>query len=88
MARFRKTKTPIPQEPPLQPSERVTRSTSEMILNNFIGGVFWAIGTVIGLSLFLFVIGVLANYVNIIPVIGDFIADILNYLQTRGTIQH
>lgn len=86
MPKFHKTPPPAPE--PVQKYERAYRlSTGRIMLNNFLGGISWAIGSVIGLAILFAVLGYIASHVNIVPYIGNFIADILKYLQTNRGIR-
>lgn len=62
----------------MQPHEKVSRPVSkkQMILNNFIGGIFWGVGTAFGAILFIAVLGFIVSKSDFIPVIGGFIGDI------------
>jgi hypothetical protein len=84
MPKFKKSKETTQTEP-LQKFERSSKlSRGEIIANNFLGGIFWGIGSIIGIALFLSIFSLLAQYVNLIPFIGDFIGEILTYLQDKG----
>jgi predicted PurR-regulated permease PerM len=87
MPKFKKASPAKTETPPTQPFEKTyTFSRGQMMLNNFLGGISWAVGTVIGLAVFLGLMTLVAKNVNLIPYIGGFIGDILNYLQAHGTI--
>lgn len=74
----------------VQPYERSSKlSKTEIITNNFIGGVSWGIGATVGLSVILFLLGYLAKEVNIVPVVGSFASQVLNYiLATNQNLHH
>lgn len=87
MVQFKKSsEKPLISE--TQPYEQVENaSKGQIILNNFLGGIAWAIGTIVGLSLLAVIIGLLGKNTNLIPFIGDFIAEIIKYLQLKEVIQ-
>lgn len=60
--------------------EQVNRSKREIILNNFIGGISWGIGVTIGLAIFIGVLTLIAKNIDFVPIVGDFIAQIINYV--------
>lgn len=62
----------------MQPHEKVSRPVTkkQMIFNNFLGGVFWGVGTAFGAILFIAVLGFIVSKSDFIPFIGNFIADI------------
>lgn len=85
MAKFKKSKDAPPPVNTVQPFERSSKlSKGEIIANNLLGGIFWGVGSIIGIALFLSLISLLSQYVNLVPFIGNFIADILLYLQQQG----
>ncbi len=73
-----------------QPYESASKlSRKEIIWNNFFGGIAWAFGATIGLSLVLTLLGLLAKDINLIPVVGSFVSDILNFVLSHNhNIQH
>lgn len=74
----------------VQPYEKSSRKISkkELMYNNFIGGIFWAFGVTIGLSLIFFILVFLSKYVSFVPVVGDFLSDVINYiLATNPNLQ-
>lgn len=71
-----------------QPYEKaVIQSKKQIIVNNFIGGLFWALGTTVGLAVIIGILGLLAKNVDVIPYIGGFIADIVNFVQKSRGLQ-
>ncbi len=58
----------------------IYRGRKEMMFNNFLGGITWALGATIGLSIVIFVFGFLAKNINIIPFIGEFISNVMTYV--------
>ncbi len=63
-------------------SGRVHQSIRKMMLNNFLGGLAWGLGTVLGATL---VVGSLLWFfskLDTAPLIGDYINNILNYIQS------
>lgn len=74
----------------LQPYERSTMlSRKAIIINNFIGGISWGLGATVGLALFFLIIGTIAKEINLVPVVGSFASQVLNYiLATNHNLQH
>ncbi len=69
----------------MQPHERVTTPVSkkQMIWNNFIGGLFWGIGTALGAILLLTILGFIVSRLNVIPFIGDFVAEVTQTVKEK-----
>lgn len=52
----------------------------EIIWNNLLGGVFWGIGATVGLSLFFALLTLIAQNVDLVPVFGSFVSDIIDFI--------
>lgn len=57
--------------------ERVNRPIGKMLLNNFLGGIVWSLGTLIGASVVISIVGYLIAQVDFVPIIGKWVADII-----------
>ncbi len=44
---------------------------------NFLGGVAWGLGATVGLAIILTILGFLINKLNLVPIVGSFIAGLL-----------
>ena len=64
----------------IQKYEQINRTKREIILNNFIGGISWGIGVTIGLAIFIGVLTLVAKNIDFVPIVGDFTAQIINYI--------
>ncbi|MBI2031023.1 MAG: hypothetical protein HYT08_00170 [Candidatus Levybacteria bacterium] len=60
--------------------EKVLKPWKQIVINNFIGGVAWAIGATIGFSLIVAIITIILKQINLIPFIGSFTAEITKYV--------
>lgn len=58
--------------------DNVTLSRRKIIVNNFLGGISWGLGTTIGLSIFLAAVGIIVSRIDLIPIIGDWVSQIIN----------
>jgi len=58
----------------------VHQSKREMMWNNFLGGIAWAFGATVGLSLIIGLLTLIAKNINFIPIVGDFVARIVDYV--------
>lgn len=69
----------------LQPYENSSKlSLWEIITNNFIGGISWALGATIGLSLIFWFLTILAKNVNLVPVVGTFVSQVINFVLSHN----
>lgn len=68
-----------------QPYTRVNDSKKEVLFNNFLGGIAWGLGVTIGLSIVLALLGILSNAIGLIPFIGEFVKQIIEYIQQNST---
>ena len=51
---------------------------------NFLGGIAWGLGATVGLAIILTVFGFLINKLNLVPIVGSFMADLIKpVLQTK-----
>ena len=64
--------------------DNINRSRHEIFVNNFIGGIAWALGATIGVSVLLGIIAIIAKQINFIPIIGTFVAQIADYVSKNA----
>lgn len=55
------------------------RSRKQILVNNFLAGIAWGIGTTIGVGTILAVLALIISKINFIPVFGSFLAQILEF---------
>ncbi|RJQ25386.1 hypothetical protein C4577_05780 [Candidatus Parcubacteria bacterium] len=60
--------------------EKVKTSLKQMLINNFLGGIAWGLGVTIGLSIVLSILGIILKNVNLIPVVGQFVSQIVDFV--------
>lgn len=69
---------------------RIYKKKRHIMLDNFLGGIAWGLGTVVGISLIAVIAGFLISKIDLIPIIGDWLANVLRYTQAslnRSQIQ-
>ncbi len=49
-----------------------------MILDNFLGGIAWSVGTFVGFALLAVLVGFIFSRINLVPIIGGWLSDIVN----------
>lgn len=60
---------------------RVHISTFKVILNNFLGGLAWGFGTVLGATVVVGLVVLIISRLGGVPLIGSFFSDILQSFQ-------
>lgn len=61
----------------MDPHEKVNRNKKEIFINNFIGGIAWAIGATIGIALIFAALTFIVTRVNLVPIVGQFVTDVI-----------
>jgi hypothetical protein len=68
----------------MERDERVTGSRKKIFINNFIGGLAWAFGVTVGLSLVVAILTPILKHVNLIPSVGNFVANVMQFVVDRN----
>lgn len=66
-------------------SEHIYRSRKQIITNNFLGGVAWGIGVTLGLTVFFAIIAFISSHINFVPIVGNFVGNVLDYVLNSNT---
>lgn len=61
------------------------KKLKRIIIDNFIGGISWGLGATIGLALVLTLFGFLMKNINVVPVIGEFVSQVAEYVEDRNS---
>lgn len=64
--------------------EGIYKSRKQIFFNNIIGGFGWAIGVTFGISLLIALLGFLASRVDLVPVIGGFVSDVIKFIISKN----
>ncbi len=67
-----------------QPHEKIYLSRKQIFINNLIGGIGWAIGSTIGISVIVALLTFMFSHINLVPVIGNWVADISKVVQEKN----
>lgn len=59
------------------------RTKKEIFNSGLVGGLGWAIGVTIGFALISIVIITLVDRTSVVPVIGDFITQVVEYTESQ-----
>jgi len=60
--------------------EQAARNLKDILINNFLGGLAWAVGATVGISIIIFLLTNVFKNVGWIPFIGDFISNLTSYV--------
>jgi hypothetical protein len=69
-------------QPPGKGAERVYQSKRQLMLANFLGGISWGFGSVIGATIVVALVLILLKSLGGLPVIGSYISDIAKSVST------
>lgn len=67
--------------------KKVERPLGKLIVNNFLGGVAWSLGVLIGTGIIFSIIAFIVSKIDFIPILGQFLANIIQSAQTNLTPQ-
>ena len=57
-------------------AEKIYREKKELVVNNFLGGIAWGLGSVIGATIIAIMLALLIQFLGGIPFIGRWMAEI------------
>lgn len=60
----------------------IRASATKMMFNSFLSGIAWGFGTVFGATILVSILIILLGLLNTAPIIGHYIATIINYIQS------
>jgi len=60
--------------------EQVHGKMGNIFKNNFFGGIAWGLGATVGVTIILAIIGLILRQINLIPVVGNFVADVVKFI--------
>lgn len=62
----------------------VSHSRKDIIVNNFLGGIAWGVGSAIGATILIAVLGLLISRIDYIPAIGNIVSEVTSYVESRN----
>lgn len=68
----------------MQRYEAVKATRKELFISNFVGGIAWTLGATIGGAVILTILSLIFKNINLVPIVGSFVADIIKFIQTNG----
>lgn len=66
-----------------QPYEAVQLRRRTIMMNNFLGGISWAVGTSIGLSVVVTLLGILLRQIGLVPIVGEFVLSVTDFISQQ-----
>lgn len=57
--------------------ENIYKKKRYIMINNFLGGVMWGMGTVIGGLLIVIILGFVISKIDLVPIVGSWMRDVL-----------
>ena len=72
-----------------QPGEsykNVFRPLRKVLFYNFLGGIAWSLGTLVGLGIIAAIIGFIVSRIDLIPVIGSWVTEIFKYVISHSQL--
>ncbi|MDQ3008406.1 MAG: DUF5665 domain-containing protein [bacterium] len=64
-----------------EPVEKVYRSRKRLFIDNFIGGIAWGVGSVLGVTVIIAIVAYLLTQAQDLPYIGSWIGDLLYQIE-------
>jgi hypothetical protein len=55
----------------------------KVVINNFLGGIAWGVGSVLGATIVVGLVFWFLHFINFVPILGNFAADVLSSIQTK-----
>ena len=68
----------------MQHHEYIHKNFKEIFVNNFIGGIAWALGATVGLAIIIAVLGLVLRNVDLIPFVGNFVAQVIEFIINKN----
>lgn len=63
--------------------KKVERPLKKIIINNFVGGIAWSFGVLIGTGILFGIIVYFIRRIDFVPILGKFLANVIQSAQTN-----
>ena len=70
----------------MESNEKIFRSKKQIFINNFIGGIAWAFGSVVGLAIIFAIIGYFLARVDFVPIVGNFFTNVIKNVAEKNQL--
>ena len=64
--------------------EQISSSRKQIFFNNFLGGIAWALGATVGLSIVAILLGIILKNINLVPYVGNFISGVIEFIINKN----
>jgi hypothetical protein len=64
----------------MEKHEQTNGTRKQIFVNNFLGGIAWALGATFGLALIIAVLSPILKNINLIPFVGNFVAKVIQFV--------
>ena len=64
--------------------EQIHSGRKQIFINNLLGGFAWALGATVGLAIIFIILGLILQNVNLIPFVGNFVADVIDFILNKN----
>jgi hypothetical protein len=68
----------------LERHEQIHSSFKQIFINNFFGGIAWALGATVGLTIIIALLGYILGKIDLVPFVGDFAVRVINFIISRN----
>ncbi|MCL6096571.1 MAG: DUF5665 domain-containing protein [Patescibacteria group bacterium] len=64
--------------------DQVNKKKKTIFIDNFIGGIAWALGATVGLALIVALLTIIAKNINFVPVVGNFVTGVIEFILSKN----
>ncbi len=64
--------------------QQVDKKRKTIFIDNFIGGIAWALGATVGLAIIIALLTIILKNTNLIPFVGNFVAEVIQFVITKN----
>lgn len=59
---------------------QVKENKNTIFVNNFVGGIAWALGATLGFTILIAILTFVFKFVNLVPIVGTFVLQIQDFI--------
>lgn len=65
--------------------EKVHNPLRKLLINNFLGGIAWSFGTVVGATVIVALFGLIIAKIDFVPIVGTFISRVIHFIALNNS---